>query len=153
MTGAAILLAGCTHSVDITAPTPTGAVGTQCAALVAAAPSTVADQDAREISPSSRYVAAWGDPAIVLRCGGAAPAALTPTSQCFVVSGVGWLVTQGGVEVDPARVPSATLTFTTVGRSAYVDVTVPGSYQPAADAVVDLAGTIKQHTTQRRPCR
>ncbi len=153
--GGGLLLVACSGSVDVggAPPNPTGTVATRCAALVAEAPGSVAGQASRDVSPASRYVAAWGDPPIVLRCGVPRPRALTPTSRCFVVDGVGWLATQDGVEVEPTRASDGTLEFTTVGRSAYVEVTVPDSYQPAADALVDLAGTVAEHTTQRRACR
>lgn len=148
----ALLLAGCTRSLAVTATTPSGDVASQCAALVAAVPGTVAGQESRAVSPPDTYVAAWGDPAIVLRCGLPAPAALRPSSQCFVVDGIGWLVTQDGHQVDPRRVLPGTVEFTTIGRSAYVQVTVPEGDQPAADALVDLAATVMRHTTQVRPC-
>lgn len=148
----AILLAGCTQPVDVTAPSPSGDVASQCSALVSAVPHTVADQASREVSPPNGYVAAWGDPPVVLRCGVPAPVALRPSSQCFVVDGVGWLVTQGGHPVDPRKVLTGTVQFTTIGRSAYVEVTVPDDYQPATNALVDLTATIKRHTTQVGAC-
>jgi Protein of unknown function (DUF3515) len=139
--------------VTVTAPTPTGTTARQCAALIGAAPTKVAGQRSRPISPASGYAAAWGDPAVVLTCGGAAPKALAPTSQCFRVDSVDWLVTQDGAEVDPTKTLRGDLDFTTVGRSAYVRVRVPDAYQPAADALVDLAATIRGHTRVTKPCR
>ena len=150
------LLAGCQGAavpVDVRVPRASGAVANQCAALVAAAPSRVAGKSRRDVSPRDRYAAAWGDPPIVLTCGGSPPAALHPTSQCFVVNRVGWLVTQHGKPVDPTRPLGGEIDFTTIGRSAYVAVRVPGSYQPAADILVDLSGPIRQHTTEPHPCR
>ena len=44
------------------------------------------------------------------------------------------------------------LMFTTVGRSAYVSLLVPDTYQPAADALVDVAAAIKGATTVTKPC-
>lgn len=90
---------------------------------------------------------------IVLTCGGPAPAALRPTSFCSRIDGVDWLATQNGKEVDPSASVSADLDFTTIGRSAYVVVHVPSTYRPAAEALVDLATVVKQHTTDLRPCR
>ena len=137
----------------MTAPRPSGAVAGDCSSLVDDAPDSVAGAKVREVSPSDGYAGAWGDPAIVLRCGVPRPAALTRTSQCFVVNGVGWLVTQDGAEVDPTAVAGGTLVFTTIGRSAYVEVTVPDRYSPAADALVDLTPTIKAHVPERQSCR
>ncbi len=137
----------------MSSPSPTGAVASQCAAVVAAAPAKVAGLSRRDISPPPQYAAAWGQSPVVLTCGGVPPAALRPTSQCFVVDGVGWLATQHGKEVDPTQNLTGELDFTTIGRSAYVVVRVPGAVQPAADALVDLAATVKSHTTEVQPCR
>jgi Protein of unknown function (DUF3515) len=104
------------------------------------------------VTPDSRLTAAWGDPAIVLTCRGTAPPALTPTSQCFRVDDVDWLVTHDGRAVDPAARVQGELDFTTVGRSAYVTVRVPDAYQPAADALVDLTAAVKGATTATKPC-
>ena len=146
---------GCSgsSSLEVSSPSPTGVVASQCAAVVAAAPTKVAGLSRRHLSPARRYAAAWGQSPVVLTCGGPAPAALRPTSQCFVVNGVGWLATQHGTEVDPTQNLTGELDFTTIGRSAYVAVRVPGNVQPAADALVDLAATVKSHTTEVQPCR
>lgn len=147
-------LVGCAGAddVEVTPPTPSAATARACAELVAAAPSSVAGAGARNASPASDFTAAWGDPAVLLRCGVPRPDAMTRTAQCFVIDGVGWLATQNGVEVDPARFSGGTLVFTTIGRSAYVEVTVPDHYQPAADALVDLSRAIREHTAQQQPC-
>ncbi len=136
----------------LSVPSPTGAVASQCAAVVAAAPERVAGQSARAVFPTSRYAAAWGDPAIELTCSGTAPRALTRTSQCYGVNAVDWLATQHGLAVDPTLPVTGTLEFTTIGRSAYVTLRVPTAYQPASDALVDLAPAIKAATTATRPC-
>jgi hypothetical protein len=135
------------------APTPHGAVARECAELIASAPPHVAGQARRSITPGTAFAAAWGNPPIELRCGGTEPRALRPTSQCFVVDGVGWLVTQDGKAVDPTKLLTGELGFATIGRSAYVELRVPGDYQPASDALVDLAGDIKQHTRVTQRCR
>lgn len=85
---------------------------------------------------------AWGEPAIVLRCGVPKPAALTATSRCDEVDGVGWFAEQvpGGYR------------FTTIGRSVYVEVSVPSDYAPEANALVDLAPAVSR-TPVLTPCR
>jgi len=100
-----------------------------CASVIGALPSTVDDAQLRR---RDQLVAAWGDPAIVLRCGVPRPAALLPTSRCDGVNGVGWFTETLG---DGYR-------FTTIGRAAYVEVTVPAHYSPAANALVDLAPAV-----------
>ncbi len=138
--------------MSITSPTLSGEVARQCAAVVAAAPDRVAGQASREITPASRFAAAWGDPAIILTCSGTAPAALTRSSQCYRVNAVDWLVTQRGRQVDPSLPLTGTVEFTTIGRSAYVEVQVPDAYQPAANPLVDLSRAVKGATTATKPC-
>src|SRR5581483_9031345 len=71
-------VAGCGDpgAVRLVAPSPTGAVASQCTALVRSAPQHVANQSRRDVTPKTPFAAAWGDPPIELRCGGAKPAAL-----------------------------------------------------------------------------
>ena len=127
-------LAGCARPVAVSVPTPTDpATHSTCTALVAALPRTVGDQPVADRTPESPLTAAWGDPAIVARCGVPVPSALTPTSQLVTVNGVGWLAERAG---DGYR-------FTTVGRAANLEVTVPGAYAPEADALVGLALVIR----------
>jgi hypothetical protein len=103
-----------------------------CAALHHALPSQVDGGDSRHVRPSSDRTAAWGSPAVVLRCGVDRPASLTPTSEL----GVPWFLDER---------PSGYV-FTTTGRSAYVEVRVPSSVdRTAATApLVDLARAVKQ---------
>ncbi|MGH3473228.1 MAG: DUF3515 domain-containing protein [Nocardioidaceae bacterium] len=151
---AALLLTACggRGEVQVTPTEPAGVARQQCTRLVAHAPSSVDGQQRRSITPHDALAGAWGDPPIVLRCGVQRPAALRPTSQCFAINGVGWLVTQDGKEVDPARPVTGTLVFTTIGRAAYVQVTVPDNYQPATDVLVDLTNVIKASTKTVRRC-
>ena len=90
-----------------------------------------------------RVAAAWGDPAIILRCGVEKPEALTPSSRCFEVSDVGWL----------AETTADGYLFTTIGRAFHVSVEVPKTYDPAADALADLAPTVKKHDPERGALR
>jgi hypothetical protein len=91
--------------------------------------------------PPSTRTAAWGDPAVVLRCGVGRPAALTPTSQVVEVDGVEWFLTE----------PSPPYVFTTVGRGTYLQVRVPRSVPRAAAtaALVDLARAVRTALPQR----
>jgi hypothetical protein len=66
---------------------------------------------------------------VVLRCGVARPAALSPTSQLIVVNRVAWL---------PEDRPQWYV-FTTVGRTAYVELLVPRSV-PRQDSTAALPG-------------
>ena len=42
--------------------------------------------------------------------------------------------------------------FTTIGRRFYVSVEVPGAYDPAADALVDLAPSVLKHDPVVKEC-
>lgn len=86
------------------------------------------------MSPKSDLTAAWGDPAITLRCGVAKPRAYTPTAQLFAVNAVAWLPV-------PQDAASPT-TFYAVERTAYVEVVVPKEQAPASDALVDLGHVV-----------
>jgi hypothetical protein len=138
--------------VDVDPPTPDVDVVEQCHALLDGLPETVDGQDRRDISPGDALAAAWGDPAIVLRCGVTKPAALTPTSFCLAVDDVGWLPVVDGREYDMARPPDDTIVFTTIGRSAYIEVTVPERWSGDVDALADVADAVKASTQDIQPC-
>jgi uncharacterized protein DUF3515 len=148
-----LTLAACAGPVNVAAPAPTGEPRHECRRLLTDVPDTVDGQQRRDVSPADALAAAWGDPAIVLRCGVTRPQELKPTSECFRVDGVDWLAVSNGHEVAPARPVTGTLVFTTIGRSAYVEVTVPHHYQPAADVLVDLARPVQDATRVRSRCR
>ena len=120
-----------------------------CRDLLRALPDGVADQSRRHDVTGSPYAAAWGDPAIVLRCGVGTPKGFDRFSRCQRADGVDWFVPEsviGDLGADAV--------MTTVGRSPAVEVTVPAQDRPAgtAAAMVDLAPVIKAHTTRTTPC-
>ena len=142
------LLGGCSGTVQLDdAPALSGHDARACAALVKALPDRVSDQPRRKADTGDGYVAAWGDPAIELRCGVPKPAGLTPASACQTTNGVDWFVPPSQVTGRPTDV-----TMTTVGRSVYVEVRVPEDYFPPAAAMVDLAHAVKSTTRSVRPC-
>lgn len=124
----------------MTDPTPSAAVREQCAVVMAALPATVLDEQRREVTPGA-LAAAWGDPTITLRCGVEKPPGLGAESECFEVNGVGWF----------AEEADGGFLFTTIGRSAYVQVGVPTAYAPEANALVDVAAAIGTIPLQQ-PC-
>ena len=134
--------AGGADAVGVAAPRPRGAALVACRALVETLPELVAGQRGRAVEPASALAGAWGDPPIVLRCGVAKPTWLGPSSRCDVVNAVGWF----------SRATSDGYVFTTIGRSAYVEVVVPDVYEPAANALVDLASAVKTSVPVRQPC-
>ena len=134
------LTAGCAGDVAVDAyPTEPG-TDVDCGSLLADVPRTVAGLERLEVD--DRIAAAWGSPAVVLRCGVERPEALEPTSPCSEVAGVGWF----------GETTASGFLFTTIGRSFHVSVEVPREYDPAADVLVDLAGTIKRHDPVEKPC-
>ncbi|MQY12194.1 hypothetical protein SRB5_23240 [Streptomyces sp. RB5] len=126
------LAAGCSPDDDgkvaVPAPRPSGEAVAHCAALAKRLPRALDDDlRRRTVKPESRYTAAWGDPAVVLRCGVRRPAVLTPGTELYnpsadtaEVDGVDWLLedTDEGYR------------FTTVGRRTFVEVAVPEHYAP-----------------------
>jgi hypothetical protein len=135
-----LLLSGCAGSVDVDEYPTVPGTDLDCKALIADAPRRVAGQDSIEVP--RQVAAAWGEPAIILRCGVEKPDALTPSSQCFDVRGVGWL----------AESTADGYLFTTIGRTFHVSVEVPKTYDPAADALADLATSVKKHDPEKEPC-
>lgn len=142
-TGAAtaVLLAGCGGPGPVRAevPRPAGEAAAACRALAERLPDSVLDEGPREVADPSPYVAAWGDPAVLLRCGVPRPAKLTPGGEEYrpdadavTVDDVSWLLEE---TADGHR-------FTTVERTVHVEVTVPAAYAPEVNALVDLAGPV-----------
>lgn len=127
--------------------TVTAAGRAHCAELIAALPATV-NGLTRRTDTGSAYAAAWGDPAIVLRCGVGRPAGLTRFSACQRADGIDWFVPDATI-IDQR----ADVLMTTIGRSPAVDVLVPARYRPTVAPMVDLAPALKAHTTLTTPCQ
>jgi hypothetical protein len=126
--------------VAVVTPQPAGDAAKACDDLHRQLPATVAGQGDRAVTPESDRAAAWGADAIVLRCGVGTPAALQPTSELTTIDGVDWLQ-------EPA---DGATRWTTVGRVAYVEVTIPDSYDPPSDALVDLGPAIRSADPELR---
>lgn len=118
--------------ITVAAPPPNPAADAPCTKLLGTLPITLAGLSGRPARSPWTYVAAWGDPAVVLRCGVPRPGGLTPGSADFVL-GV------NGVNFFQASEDEAHL-FTAIDRAAYVEVRVPDAYAqpplgPVADAI------------------
>jgi Protein of unknown function (DUF3515) len=145
-----LVLSACeSDQVPLDAPQPTGPAAAQCAALIDDLPDTVNDQLRRPVSPSDALGAAWGDPAIVVLCGGAMPASYDEFSACDVADGVGWYVPPEQIEDQ-----SLDAVITTIGLRPIVQLRIPADYRPegVAAAMVELAPAIKKHLELVRPC-
>jgi hypothetical protein len=104
-------------------PSPSVATQTACVKVFAKLPVQLGSLAPRKTDTDSSFVAAWGDPAVVLRCGVGRPAVFgTPNAAQLVdVDSVLW-------QPDPQK---AQTVYTTVDRSVYVEVSVPaGVDQP-----------------------
>lgn len=136
----AAVTSGCSGALDVTPPADVEPAAAQvCADLVDVLPNTVAAQERRSTDPESLLTAAWGEPAIVLRCGVPRPAALTRSSQLVSVNGVDWFaeqLTEGYL-------------FTTYGRQAYIEVTVPDDYAPEVGPVTELSAAVAEAVSAR----
>jgi len=119
-----------------------------CRAFLDALPDKVADESRRTVTKSA-YAAAWGDPAIVLRCGVGRPEGFDKFSQCQRADGIDWFVPDSVIDD-----LSAEAVMTTVGRTPAIEVRLPAHYRPAGSAavMVDLAPVVKAHTRATTPC-
>jgi hypothetical protein len=138
-------LSGC-GAVEISPTDAAGAERRDCLALVDDLPHRVSERPRRE-TDGSALGAAWGDPAIVLRCGVGVPDDYQPTSPCQRVDGVDWFAPE-----DALTDQDEDVVLTTIGRTPAVEVVVPAEYRPPDAAMVDLADVIKQHTEVVSPC-
>ncbi|RCV54036.1 DUF3515 domain-containing protein [Marinitenerispora sediminis] len=129
----AVLLAGCAAGeVEVPAPAPQGRAADLCRTLVDQAPDTLFGQERVAVRPDSEFVAAWGSPTIALRCGVPRPEGLRADSELTVVNEIAWLP-------QPADRPNL---YTAVGREAYVEMSIPPSYTPPAEALVAVGDLI-----------
>jgi hypothetical protein len=137
---AVLVLTGCSPGLGVDAyPTEPG-TKVDCTALFVDAPQKVAGEDS--ILVEGDNAVAWGAPAIILRCGVEKPAALTPSSACYPVDDVDWF----------AETTADGYLFTTIGRTFFISVEVPKAYDPASDALADLAGAVRKHDPSVKPC-
>lgn len=137
---AVLSLSGCAAGVE--APHPDQPTASLCRALVKDLPSRVDDQSRRDVKPDTGLTAAWGHPAITLACGVAKPTGMNAASRCWEVDGVGWYQDERDSDIR----------FTTLGRQALVQVTVPNKYAPQANALTDLAKPIDRHIPVTQKC-
>jgi len=139
--------------ISVAAPPTDPAAVAPCTKLLAALPVQLGELAPRIVhpTPDSPFVVAWGNPAVVLRCGVGRPSALRPASADLDigVDGVYWL---------PVPREQGTV-WTTVDRAVYVELTVPKAYPqpplgPISDAVAKVAPPVcvvdpKQSDTTR----
>ncbi|MBL1108182.1 DUF3515 domain-containing protein [Streptomyces sp. 5-8] len=145
-----IAVAGCSTADDshaVAVPTPDAKTAPLCRDLDKALPGKVDGRDRRDPEPRSAYTAGWGSPAIILRCGIVRPPKMVdpdvalgkdPDAIGGGVDGVDWLMEKQG---------DGTWRFTTSGRLAYVQVTLPKELSgpdDSAQVMSDLAAAVKK---------
>ncbi|HEX6149059.1 DUF3515 family protein [Nocardioides sp.] len=144
------LVAGCSaEPVTVTSAEDLTAEDREtCRALIADVPDTLGERERRDIEPPDALGAAWGDPAIVMTCGGEAPT-LSPTAVCEEANGVGYFVDDASL-----RDESADVTLVTVGYDPIITVVVPAEQRPegVAAATAGLAAAVEEHTELIRGC-
>jgi hypothetical protein len=146
-----LLAGGCADGpVTIDSPRLTAEDSTTCEGFVADLPDELAGEARRLVSPAAAPGAAWGDPAIVLRCGVALPEDFDRFASCVEADGVGWFVPPRAEED-----PDADVTLTAAGYRPVVSVEVPGDYRPEGVAAVmaELAPAVAAGLELVRPCR
>jgi len=89
--------------------------------------------------PDSPFVVAWGDPAVLVRCGVARPKDLHPGSTAQF-TGFGSANSKDKVYFDVTSSGSDEI-YTSVDRAVYVEITLPSKY-PGGTYVTDLAAAI-----------
>jgi hypothetical protein len=142
------LLGGCSSGpLQVDAPAVHGKDAHACKALLGALPKRVDDQRRRRVDAGRGYAAAWGDPAIELRCGVPRPRRLTRFSTCQVTNKVGWFI-----PADEITGQRREIVMTTVGRAQYVEVKIPEQLFPPAPTMADLASSIRGTVREVRPC-
>ena len=95
-------------------------------------PGSLAAEARISTMPDPTLTAAWGAPAIVWRCGVAAPQSYNRTSQLVTVDGVEWYPEQ----------LSAGTRFTAVAAEPMTELTVPARYANAAGVLAELQSAI-----------
>ncbi len=143
LSGLLLALAGCADEpVSISSPDVGPSARVTCEQFLADLPSELAGEQKRALARNGALGAAWGDPAIVLTCGGELPDDFDRFAQCVEANGVGWFV-----PADAEADQSSTAALTAAGYRPVVRVTVPGDYRPegVASVMAQLADPVRQH--------
>ena len=112
------------------------ASGTACQTLMKALPDTVNDLSRRETVGDATASRAWGDPAVILRCGVAPPDDLDCTVAITNVNNVWWY----------QQSDTDSTTYLSVDRSVHIAVTMPvGSGTGPLQQLSDVIATTLPH--------
>ena len=150
LSGLLLVLVGCADGPVSIPTTDAGpAAEAVCEQFLADVPTVLAGERKRALVRNGALGAAWGDPAIVLTCGGELPDDFDRFSECVEANGVGWFV-PANAEQDQ----SATAVLTAAGYRPVVQVRVPGDYRPegVASVMAGLADPVEEHLRLVEPC-
>ena len=128
----ALSLSACSGSgVSIAAPSPDATAADSCAAMLARLDGGVAGLPRRDVKPASPYTAAWGDPAVKVRCG---IPTLPPDSASSVIEvrGVEWR----------SRMSGDVVVWQAENRATGVEVRIPRSYDTQETVLADLGTAV-----------
>lgn len=127
-------------ALSVAPPPATGDAAELCPQLTDSLPETIAGLPSRPLDPANPNVRAWGESAIVLRCGVDRPAALTAASPLITVNGVDWLYENQKDTADLGLLGKHTV-WTTTDRQVYVEVVVPSDVG-SSTALSQLAAAV-----------
>jgi hypothetical protein len=135
--------------VQVDVPKLSAADEAACDAFAADLPATLYDEKRVDIEPADAPAAAYGDPAIVVRCGVGTPEGFDETASCESANGVGYYIPD-----EQYTDQDLDLTLTTAGYRPRIEVTIPARYRPNAGpaAMAVLAPLVKQHLTLVDDC-
>ncbi|GAA1522026.1 hypothetical protein GCM10009788_27360 [Nocardioides humi] len=120
-----------------------------CEAVATGLPDTLAGEERVDIEPDDAPAAAYGDPAIVVRCGVAKPEGFDLAASCESVDGVGYYIPDEQYDDQGLDV-----TLTAAGYRPRVEVRIPSRYRPNAvqAAMAALAPLVEQHLARVDDC-
>lgn len=121
-----------TTAVHMDAPALSGADATACRAFLAQLPQVVDGLVRRPVTAGAEQNAAYGDPPILVSCGGPA-ASYDPTDVVYPGSGVCW----------DATVTNDASVWTALGRTTVVRVVVPKEYEGPYQWVISYSPAVK----------
>lgn len=142
------VLAGCGGPVEVDVPDLSAADRAACQAVIADLPQTLLHEERADIEPANAPAAAYGDPAIVVRCGVGQPTDFGDAAQCEVANGVPLFIPP-----DQYDDQSLDLEITTAWHRPRVEVTLPRRYRGSeAEVMVTLAELATDHLRETGTC-
>jgi hypothetical protein len=137
--GVVLVLSACgAPTVRVTdVPSPDQEDARDCQALHADLPTTIGNGlHQRTVKPTNPDLAAWGTPAVVLRCGVGVPATYRPGTDLTIVNNIGWYGDERPDDV----------IYTTITRQPRIAVAIPRTLSSSFEILVDLSAPIARHT-------